>query len=371
MKRPLTAATLIAFLVAAAVIAAPAPAATTSVPPGFFGISPQTELTPSDARYMKSGGIESVRLPVSWAAIQPTAKGGYDWSGLDQAVTVAARAGLRVLPFLYSTPRWLAPKATTLPVQTGRERRAWTAFLQAAVGRYGPGGSFWFEHAPGVIQYAPAIPNPTPIRAWQIWNEANFFYFAYPVSPTNYAKLVKISSPAIKAVDPQAKVILSGLFGRPTARGARGMPATRFLSSIFRVPGIEADFDGVALHPYAIDTKVLEEIVEGVHEVIEENHDHVGLYITEMGWGSQNNYSQVAFDQGSQGQVRELRGAYGYLLENQRRLDLQQVYWFSWKDLPESCNFCGSAGLFRAGPGFHPKPSWRAFVALTGGQARP
>jgi hypothetical protein len=371
MRRRLTALLLVVFLASASAAIAATPTRPSSLPRGFFGIAPQTELTVADARYMKAGGIESVRVPVSWSSIQPTAKGGYNWSGLDHTVTIAARAGLRVLPFLYSTPRWLTPKWTTLPVQTGRERNAWAAFLQAAVERYGPGGTFWNEHAPGVVQYAPAIPNPTPIREWQIWNEVNFFYFAYPVSPSNYGKLVRISSQAIKAVEPQAKVILSGLFGKPTARGARGMPATTFLRSFFRVPGIKAYFDGVALHPYAVDTEVLEELVEGVHEVIEENHDHVGLYITEMGWGSENNFSQVAFDQGSQGQVRELRGAYGYLFENQRRLDLQQVYWFSWKDVPDQCNFCSSVGLFHAGRGFNPKPAWRAFVALTGGKVRP
>ncbi len=222
-----------------------------------------------------------------WSAVQPKRHGGVDWTGTDAAVEAAANAGLRVLPFLYGTPSWLTPKPATLPVDTGRERAAWTAFLQAAVARYGPGGAFWAEHGPGV-QYEPAIPNPTPIHNWQIWNEANFFYFAYPASPSRYAKLVKISSQAIKAVDPQAKLILSGLFGAPSAKGARGMPAAQFLSALYRVPGIKAYFDGIALHPYAADTAALESLVEDIHAVTAANHDRVGLYITEMGWGSQN-----------------------------------------------------------------------------------
>ena len=89
-----------------------------------------------------------------------------------------------------------------------------------------------------------------------------------------------------------------------------------------------------------------------------------------MGWGSEPNFHEVAFEQGTQGQVRQLRGSYGYLLENRNRLDLKQVYWFSWKDLQGDCNFCDSVGLFRAGQ-FKPKPAWRAFVAITGGRARP
>jgi len=341
------------------------------LPRGFFGIAPQTSLTDTDARYMMAGGIGSVRVQVPWSGIQPTAKGGYQWGGLDATVEVAARNGLQVLPFLYTTPRWLSHNWRTLPVVNAKQRAAWAAFLQAAVARYGPGGAFWAEHAHEGVNYEPAIPNPMPIRAWQIWNEANFFYFASPVSPSRYAKLVTISSKAIKAVDPKAKVVLTGLFGEPTAKGARGMPSAKFLSAVYRTPGIKSRFDGIALHPYAVDTETLEELVEAFHEVTVENHDRVPLYITEMGWGSQNDFNQVAFEQGIRGQVKELRGAYGYLLENQRRLDLKQVYWFSWKDIPGSCNFCDSVGFFRAGPRFKPKPAWHAFVALTGGRARP
>ena len=92
---------------------------------------------------MKAGGIGSVRWPVNWATVQPTKKGGYDWSSVDPAVAAAARRGLTVLPFLYGTPRWIASKPTTLPVDSGRARKAWLAFVDAAVERYGPGGEFW------------------------------------------------------------------------------------------------------------------------------------------------------------------------------------------------------------------------------------
>ncbi len=373
MKRRISAALLLACLAAALFASVQSGSAKPPIraPKGFFGVGPQTVLTDEDAAYMKAGGIESIRWPVAWGAVQPTATGAYDWSSFDQVVAVAARHGLSVLPFLYSTPRWVARKYTTLPVDSAKARNGWTAFLQAAVRRYGPGGEFWTQHAPGVVVYEPAIPRPLPIRVWQIWNEANFFYFAYPVSPQRYAKLVQISGPAIKAVDPGAKVVLSGLFGEPTAHGPRGMPADRFLAAVYRSPGIKQRFDGIALHPYAVDSETLEELVEGLHEVTVDNHDRVPFYVTEMGWGSADNFNQVAFEQGPSGQVKQLRGAYGYLLQNRNRLDLKQVYWFSWKDLAGTCSFCDSVGLFRAGKRFHPKPAWHAFVALTGGRARP
>ncbi|HEY2055891.1 MAG TPA: hypothetical protein VGH14_18310, partial [Solirubrobacterales bacterium] len=317
-----------------------------------------------------------------------TKKGGYNWAAFDPVVEEAARQGLTVLPFIVATPRWLAKKETTLPIKNAAQRTAYTAFLRAAVERYGPGGEFWVIHSPErireekekhekgpVYEIAGAqlkpIAKPVPITTWQVWNEANFFYFAYPVSPHDYAKLLKLSTPVIKAAEPGAKVILTGLFGRPTAGGKRGMPAAQFLEQLYKAPGIKSAFDGVALHPYAIDSEQLEEIVEEVHEVTVANHDRVPLYITEMGWGSQNDFQIDAFEHGIRGQVEELKKAYAYLLENRTRLDLKQVYWFSWKDLPESCAFCDSVGFFKAGTRFGAKPAWRAFVAITHGRTHP
>jgi hypothetical protein len=339
-------------------------------PVGFFGIDPQGALTPADIRYMKAGGIESIRVGLTWSEVQGGYGGEYNWSNLDHTVALAAAGGIRVLPGFYGAAPGVADYRR-MPIQNARQRAGWTAFLKAAVKRYGPGGEFWAEHAPGNgVNYQPAIQN-LPIRTWQIWNEANFFYFAYPASPSRYARLLVASSKAIKAADPGAKVILSGLFAKPTAAYPKGMPAAEFLEKIYRYPGIASRFDGISLHPYAIDTGILEEYVEEFHDVALENHDRVPLYITEMGWGSQPDFHQVAFEQGPQGQARQLRGAYDYLLENRARLDVKQVYWFSWKDIQGDCNFCDSVGLFHEGAAFSPKPAWRAFVQISLGRLRP
>jgi hypothetical protein len=337
-------------------------------PRSFFGIAPQTIPTEADAEYMRAGGIGSVRWPLAWSGVQPTAKGGYEWGGFDEVVTAAARQHLQVLPFLYSTPPWLAPKYTTLPVGNARQRSAWFTFVWAAVERYGPRGQFWREHGPGSAEPLPE----TPIRTWQIWNEANFFYFAYPVSPSRYAQTLELAHRAVKAVDPGAQVLLSGLFGDPYPSGLRGMSAVEFLEALYRVPGIKSRFDAIALHPYAIDAGTLAELTEGVRQVALDNGDGgAGIYITEMGWGSQNDFNQVAFEQGTWGQVQQLRASYQFLLENRQRLNLKGVYWFTWKDIEGSCNFCDSTGLFHIGNRFKAKPAWHAFVDLTGGRPRP
>ena len=116
--RPAKTTVLLLALVAALLV----PVTAQALPSTFFGIAPQTALTDQDASYMKAGGIGAVRWPINWAVVQPTAKGGYDWSSVDPAITAASRKGLKFLPFLYGTPRWIARKPTTLPVDSGRAR---------------------------------------------------------------------------------------------------------------------------------------------------------------------------------------------------------------------------------------------------------
>jgi len=292
--------------------------------------------------------------------VQPSPRSDYDWSGVDEAVAVTARSGLDLLPFFYGTPGWLG-RQTRMPIDSARQRREWAAFLRAAVERYGPGGEFWLEHGRSSGDFVP----PRPIRRWQIWNEPNFFYFATPASPGRYARLVKLSHQAIARTDPRAEVILGGLFGNPKERPPRAMDATDFLDRLYAVRGIKQSFDGVALHPYAADAGELRGLTEAVRQVVVRNRDRrAGLYLTEIGWGSQRNPRRVAFEVGLGEQARELRRAYGYLIGSRGRLNLKQVHWFSWKDMRGACNFCDSVGLFRAGQRFKPKPAWHAFVRI-------
>jgi hypothetical protein len=341
-------------------------------PQGFFGIAPQTSVTSEEAEYMKAGGIESIRLTLPWSEIQPHRKSTYEWAPFDEAVATATQAGLEVLPTVGSPPRWAVGKATTLPAATALQRAGWAAFLRAAAERYGPQGTFWQERktvGPGP-DYAPPLVE-VPIRKWQIWNEENFFYFSYPVSAPLFGSLVTISSKAIKSVEPSAQIILGGMFARPTAAGKRGQSAAGYLEELYRYPGIKSRFDGIDLHPYAVDAETLEEEVEEFHQVAVEAHDRPAFYITEIGWGSRNDFQRDAFEQGTTGQIKQMRDSYAYLIANARKLNLKGVYWFSWKDLRRSCNFCDSVGLFREGQRMHPKPAWRAFVQITGGRLRP
>lgn len=363
-------------LVAVIAIFAAFASAAQALPAGFWGVVPQSSLSTEQFQRLSRGGVESIRIPIGWQSVQPTKGSEFDWSGFDNQIEEAAKAGIKVLPFLSGAPEWAVPYKTVpgaggleapahLPV-SGAGRTGWSAFLTSAVARYGPTGSFWSEH--------PGVPK-RPIREWQIWNEPNFKYFIAKPNPTEYGQLVKISAAALKAADPGAKVILAGLFARP--KGARNPKtgkhkslnwyASDFVNKMYRTtPGVKTSFNGVALHPYTIHARELLGVIEEFRHYLTLNHDGgKSLWITELGWSSGKPSQGNQFAKGPQGQARELRTAFTKLRNKQVAWKLKSVFWFSVDDAPGACNFCDGSGLF--GEGFKPKPAWFSYVKFAGG----
>lgn len=354
---------------------ATSPSAAGALPAKFWGVVPQATPSLEQLQRLKRGGVSSTRFPVVWSTVQPVRDGAMDWSGTDRQVEAAVLAGIEVLPFISGAPTWAVPSVRVpgsggdiktprnLPVR-GVAGRGWAAFARAAVERYGPGGSFWAAH--------PSLPQ-RPIRAWQIWNEANFQYFVARPNPGEYGKLVKLSSSAIRGVDPGAKIVLGGLFSRPHEAEFKRKPplayfAADFLDQMYeRTPGIKSKFQGVALHPYTSTYKRLNPYIEEIRTVLKANHDAgKGLWITELGWSSKRPAANNSFAKGLSGQRVQLQGAFGVLRAKQQQWHVQRVYWFSVDDQPSSCNFCDGSGLFAEG--FVPKPAWRAYVKFAGGR---
>jgi hypothetical protein len=361
----------IAAMVVALVAAGAMASSAEAVPAQFWGVVPQATPTLEQFQRLKRGGVDETRTPVGWEAVQPVAGGPFNWSGVDAVVKGASLAGLEVLPFLSGAPKWAVPisksfgSPSNLPVRTGFQRSGWTNFVKQAVLRYGPNGSFWAEN--------PEVPK-RPIRTWQIWNEENFKYFVARPNPAEYGKLVKVSAAAVKSVDPAAQIVLGGMFARPIEATYKRKPpvayfATDFLEQMYRTtPGIKSSFNGVALHPYSGSYQSLTPDIEELRAVLTANDDaSKGLWITELGWSSQppSSDGSNSFAKGLSGQATQLRGAFKLLSSHQAAWKIKRVFWFSVDDQTGACNFCDGSGLF--GPGFVPKPSWKAYVKFAGG----
>lgn len=359
----------ILILTVAAALAVPAGAQ--ALPVDFWGVVPTADLTPAQMQTARRGGVESIRVPVNWAAVQSSRGALPDWSTVDPQVRAAAEEGVNVLPFLIGAPGWAladegvggARAPRTLPTQTAAQRSAWREFLRLAVFRYGPGGSFWAEN--------PLIP-AHPIRVWQIWNEENFKYFAARPSPSQYGKLVVQSYHDLRSADPGARMVLGGLFARPKGGSTKPAPgrikraylASDFLERMYKaVPGVRGKFLAVALHPYSYNYRQLGTEVEELRKALRAVRDPGrAIWITELGWSSgrpnaTNGHNK--FEKGRQGQARELIGAFKLLRAEANRWHVKRVYWFSLTDDPGTCNFCDGSGLFSEA--FAPKPAWSAF----------
>jgi hypothetical protein len=360
-----------AALAVATLIVAATAAPASALPANFWGVVPQMTPSPEQLQRLKTGGVDSVRIAISWSAVQSTPGGPFDFSGTDAIMANAAAARLEVLPFLFGAPTWVVPLEKSLgsprflPVRSGKQRSGWKEFVTQVILRYGPKGTFWTQN--------PGLPK-RPVRTWQIWNEPNFKYFVARPDPLEYGKLVELSYAAAKAADPGAKILLGGLFARPIEATFNRKPpqayfATDFLQQMYAgTPGIKSKFQGVALHPYTGTYTRLVPYIEEVRQVLKDNHDAgKGLWITELGWSSKHPTRGNSFAKGLQGQAAQLQGAFRVLIANQRKWHLQRVFWFSVDDLKGACNFCDGSGLFAKG--FKPKPAWKAFVGFAGGIA--
>jgi len=324
------------------------------VPPAFFGVSPQDGLTDRDFERMR-GVVGTIRIPIYWMHCEPRA-GEYDFEALDRFVGRAADEGIRVLPFVYGSPAWVAAEPARPPLAKD-DRAAWSRFLRTLVLRYGRRGEFWRGRAPA-----------RPIRRWQLWNEPNFPLFWAPrPSPTGYARLLATGARAIRREDPRARIVLAGL--APIER--QPLPWD-FLRSLYSVSGFARTFDVVALHPYSASLRSLGYQIEQTRAVMASAGDGAKpIEVTEFGVASAGSRPSPMIKSPA-GQAAFLRRAFGLLVARRREWRISGADWFTWRDWVSDdphCVFCRHAGLFAAGD--VPKPSWHAYRAVVAGAATP
>lgn len=339
------------------------------LPAGFFGVVPQTGIGDEDLDRMEQGNVGTIRLVVPWGAIETTPQpDDANLQYVDTVVLGAAARGIQVLPTIYATPVWVAegldgakcdPNCGPWAPRSDEAIAAWKDFIGRTVDRYGIHGSLWAEH--------PEVP-PLPIRSWQIWNEQNSPTFYQPkVDPASYEKVLSAAAETIRDRDPDAEVILGGMFGTPYGGKPPGQTAWSFLRELYEIDGDGSSFDSIAAHPYAAHEEKIELQVRRLREVADDAGDQdAGLWITEVGASSDEGDNPLL--RGLDGQADQLREAFDFFLAQQKAWDIRGVTWYSWRDIsdPNQCDWCPGSGLFEEAE-LTPKPSWDAFVSYTGG----
>jgi hypothetical protein len=329
----------------------------------FFGIVEGPVLDDTDMATMKALRVQTDRFLLNWGWIQPV-KSSYKWGPPDRFIGDLAAHGIRPVPSVWGNPAWIAGSSSTPPIGGTISQQAWRTFLKALVQRYGPGGEYWGAR---YHQQFGANATPLPITSWQIWNEPNLKkYFAPAPSPGQYARLLQISYPSIKQLDPKAQVVLGGMTGRGD------ISAVDFLKKLYAVSGIKAYFDATALHPYMPTVDKVKTTIQAFRNAMVSHGDAATpMWLSELAWGSDPPDSQ-GINKGPAGQAQLLTKAYKLVLANRRAWNVQHLFWYLLRDPVNpvaSCSFCASAGILY--PNRTRKPSYNAFKAIVGEKVAP
>jgi hypothetical protein len=194
------------------------------------------------------------------------------------------------------------------------------------------------------------------IQAWEVWNEPNTSFFWRPaVNAKGYTHMLEKTYRALKAANPNAKVILGGLSPGHREDGMDAVPAADFLNRVYESGG-GAFFDAVAYHAYGEGAPKdwLADALLGIRDVMDAHGDIAKpVWITEMG----------CYTHGL-GAVTEAWQA-NYLRDSRivlaRIPSVERVYWYTLRDANQSADPEKNYGLFRANG--TPKPAVQDFAA--------
>ncbi len=186
---------------AMAVITA-SPAVNNSLPTDPFGVYIHENHTLRGGQQMAAVGARWLSMNLIWAEVEPV-KGAYDWSAYDQAFPLAASQGFQVLVTVTGNPPWAA-NTSCGPV---RDLHSLTEFMRRAVERY--------SFPPyNVLHWAMYNEPDNADQTYDVggcWGHRNLLDPRPAPEPLAYANMLKQVYPAVKAINPQAKLVLGAL----------------------------------------------------------------------------------------------------------------------------------------------------------------
>jgi hypothetical protein len=201
-----------------------------ATPPGSSPIGVHSMLQLDDpygfmlAMFAQAAALHAsaIRLDVAPALIFTAPGAPADFSGLDEVMALSLQYDLPVVADLTTIPWWVAD----CQAPTGFSAMDLCGTDDLPV--YGAMIGQIVEHADSVI------------GDWEIWNEPDNGEF-FTGTPQQYAQMLGAAHTAIKAVDPEAEVLLGGI------SGTGGMS---WLAQVFSAPDTDAaqDFDIANVH---------------------------------------------------------------------------------------------------------------------------
>jgi hypothetical protein len=293
---------------------------------------------------------------------------GGDWTANDELVEEAWERGLTILPTLQTGTRFLLP--------TDPEWGPWAVWVREVVERYGVNGSFW----DGKV-------NPTPITAWEVWNEPNIpsndpqlseaqcAELGLPWSersancaqPQSYGAFLEYSAAQIQAASyATAGVPTNVLFGAINTQVGESLEA--FLGGAAAAGGLSPNVTGVAIHPYSFagGSAGMAADVSDARAYLDSLPEGSGksLWITEVGWPTQGTVpTGETVDEVTSAAL--LTESFEWIKSNAEADNIQLAAWYNVRDFGGS-TWDGYSGL--QSENGTPDPAWFAFQEQTGAE---
>jgi hypothetical protein len=215
---------------------------------GFFINNPQLTRGLDD---FKALGVHWIRSVIPWQNFEPadpaTLPAGaskWNWKAVDALVSTMhnpAYNGLfGLIVIVDAPPAWATVRShiapITCPLQAPFDLQAY-AQATAALAQHltGTANVFEIENSPNI-----GVNYPVDGSTLGVWPVPN---------PCGYAQLLKLTTPAVHAANPNATVLVGGIGGNKDIPGQR-IAADTFLSALY-ANGAHGFFDGVAYHPYS------------------------------------------------------------------------------------------------------------------------
>ena len=207
----------------------------------FLHREPDLAKVRQEMAVLRAAGVGLIRQEFNWAEFEPLDPeehpelGEDAWTKYDGIVEAAQDAGIEVLARLDRAPSWATP---------GFDPRE-NPWMQAP-----PADNAEFARFAGEL----AAHYRGKVRYYQVWNEPNLFgeWGGRPPNPAEYLAMLRAVGQAIRAADPEARIVLAGL--APTIEmGPENLSDLLFLRQLYLL-GAKGDFDVAASMSYGLWT---------------------------------------------------------------------------------------------------------------------
>lgn len=265
------------------------PAVTNQTAEFGFGFGTEVLIPGLDADFVAGRvnelGVNWVKHPIDWARYEPT-QGQINFAELDFIVATLEGTGANIMLSVVNSPDWARPGVEGLAPPA--DYTTYASFVGALASRYGD-----------------------RVAAYEIWDQPNVQtnWNGKTVSGTEYVAFLSSAYTAIKSAQPEAVVVSAGL--APTGGGPGAVNDRDFLRQMYAA-GLADISDGIGAHPYgwanspdstccetnpeitSFDNHPSFFFIETLQDyraiMLEAGDGETFIWVTEFGWGSNENF---------------------------------------------------------------------------------